>query len=104
MDGLFVLEPSVFYDDRGYFFESYNFKVIESLTGYNTVLRQDNQALSVKNVLRGLHYQNHPAPQAKLIRVLEGTIWDVAVDIRKTVRPTSNGMVLNCLPTINCKC
>lgn len=83
LEGLLILEPKVHKDDRGYFFESYNKQVLEAQSGYTTAFVQDNQARSVKNVLRGLHYQNTPAPQAKLIRVLEGSIWDVAVDIRK---------------------
>lgn len=83
IEGLLIIEPKVHGDDRGYFFESYNMKQLEALTGYNTPFVQDNQARSVKNVLRGLHYQNYPVPQAKLIRVLEGRIWDVVVDIRK---------------------
>jgi dTDP-4-dehydrorhamnose 3,5-epimerase len=83
IEGLLVLEPKVHGDERGYFFESYNMRLLETLTGYNTPFVQDNQARSVKNVLRGLHYQNYPVPQAKLIRVLEGSIWDVVVDIRK---------------------
>lgn len=84
LEGLLILEPKVHGDDRGYFFESYNMRQLEALTGYNTAFRQDNQARSVKNVLRGLHYQNHPTPQAKLVRVLEGAIWDVVVDLRKS--------------------
>lgn len=83
LEGLLILEPKVFTDDRGYFFESYNMQVLASDSGYTIPFVQDNQARSVKNVLRGLHYQNTPTPQAKLIRVLEGSIWDVAVDIRK---------------------
>jgi dTDP-4-dehydrorhamnose 3,5-epimerase len=83
IEGLLILEPKLHKDDRGYFFESYNKQVLESASGYNAAFVQDNQARSVKNVLRGLHYQNLPVPQAKLIRVLEGSIWDVAVDIRK---------------------
>lgn len=83
IEGLLILEPVVHGDDRGYFFESYNKKTLETLAGYTTPFVQDNQARSVKNVLRGLHYQNYPVPQAKLIRVLEGSIWDVVVDIRK---------------------
>ncbi len=83
LEGLLILEPKVHADDRGYFFESYNMQALASASGYNTPFVQDNQARSVKNVLRGLHYQNTPTPQAKLIRVLEGAIWDVAVDIRK---------------------
>jgi dTDP-4-dehydrorhamnose 3,5-epimerase len=83
IEGLLILEPKVHTDDRGYFFESYNKLTLEANAGYTTAFIQDNQARSVKNVLRGLHYQNLPVPQAKLIRVLEGAIWDVAVDIRK---------------------
>ena len=83
LEGLLILEPTIHKDDRGYFFESYNKLTLESKAGYSTAFVQDNQARSVKNVLRGLHYQNTPSPQAKLIRVLEGSIWDVAVDIRK---------------------
>lgn len=83
MEGLLILEPKVHKDDRGYFFESYNKLTLEAHAHYHTAFVQDNQARSVKNVLRGLHYQNEPTPQAKLIRVLEGSIWDVVVDIRK---------------------
>ncbi len=83
IEGLLILEPIVHRDDRGYFFESYNKKTFESASGLGIDFVQDNQALSVKNVLRGLHYQNNPVPQSKLLRVLEGSIWDVAVDIRK---------------------
>jgi len=82
LEGLLILEPIVHKDDRGYFFESYNMRTLQASAGYDTAFVQDNQARSVKNVLRGLHYQNAPTPQAKLIRVLEGAIWDVAVDIR----------------------
>ena len=83
-EGLLILEPKIHMDERGYFFESYNMQQMENNAHYHTAFRQDNQARSVKNVLRGLHYQNHPTPQAKLIRVLEGSIWDVVVDIRKS--------------------
>lgn len=82
IEGLLVLEPKVFNDSRGYFFESYNHQVFKDLTGHQEAFIQDNQARSAKNVLRGLHYQNKPTPQSKLIRVLEGEIWDVVVDIR----------------------
>lgn len=83
IEGLLILEPRVFNDDRGYFFESFNGKTLEDATGFNAVFVQDNQARSTKNVLRGLHYQNNPHAQTKLIRALEGTIWDVVVDLRK---------------------
>lgn len=83
IEGLLILKPTVFGDDRGYFFESYNKLTVETKTSIRVNFVQDNQARSVKNVLRGLHYQNLPSPQSKLIRVLEGKIWDVAFDIRK---------------------
>lgn len=82
-EGLLILEPRVFGDERGYFFESFNEQVFEAATGYQYKFVQDNQARSVKNVLRGLHYQNNPIAQTKLIRCLQGTIWDVVVDLRK---------------------
>ena len=83
LEGLLILEPKVHKDARGYFMESYNKQALEAEANYSVPFVQDNQAQSVKNVLRGLHYQNQPNPQVKLIRVLEGSIWDVAVDIRK---------------------
>jgi len=83
LSGLFIIKPTVHEDARGYFFESFNSKAFEAQTGINITFVQDNQARSVKNVLRGLHFQNNPTAQVKLIRVLEGSIWDVAVDIRK---------------------
>ncbi len=82
-EGLLILEPRVFNDGRGYFFESYNAKTLEANAGFTAPFVQDNQARSVKNVLRGLHYQNNPHAQTKLIRALEGVIWDVVVDMRK---------------------
>jgi len=83
LEGLLILEPKILNDDRGYFFESYNARTFESTTGLKYNFVQDNQARSTKNVLRGLHYQNQPVAQTKLIRALEGTVWDVVVDIRK---------------------
>ncbi|SEW42045.1 dTDP-4-dehydrorhamnose 3,5-epimerase [[Clostridium] fimetarium] len=81
IEGLYVIEPSVFGDERGYFMETYNQKDFEE-EGLNMVFVQDNQSMSTKNVLRGLHFQiNHP--QGKLVRVVRGTVFDVAVDIRK---------------------
>lgn len=79
---LVIIEPVVFGDDRGYFFEAYNEK---SLAAENIHIKfiQDNQARSVFGVVRGLHYQNNPYAQTKLIRVLEGVILDVVVDLRK---------------------
>ncbi|RYD55188.1 MAG: dTDP-4-dehydrorhamnose 3,5-epimerase [Sphingobacteriales bacterium] len=83
LEGLLIIEPKILHDDRGYFFESYNAKTFEATTGLKYNFVQDNQARSTKNVLRGLHYQNNPVAQTKLIRALEGAIWDVVVDIRK---------------------
>lgn len=80
--GLLVYEPKVFPDERGYFFESYNANTFRA-EGVEIVFVQDNQARSVYGVLRGLHYQLAPYAQTKLIRVLEGEILDVAVDVRK---------------------
>lgn len=82
-EGLLILEPRVINDDRGYFFESYNKATLKAATGYDFDFVQDNQARSTINVLRGLHYQAPPHAQTKLIRVLEGVIWDVVVDLRK---------------------
>ena len=82
LEGLLILEPRIFNDDRGYFFESFNANTFKAATGQDIIFVQDNQARSVKNVLRGLHYQNEPSPQTKLIRALEGDIWDVVVDLR----------------------
>ena len=83
LEGLLVLEPRIFNDDRGYFFESFNANTFKAATGQDINFVQDNQARSTINVLRGLHYQNAPHAQTKLIRALEGAIWDVVVDLRK---------------------
>ena len=80
--GLFIIEPKVFGDARGYFFESYNADVM-SHAGIQTVFRQDNQSFSRYGVIRGLHFQHHPHSQTKLIRALEGAINDVVLDLRK---------------------
>jgi dTDP-4-dehydrorhamnose 3,5-epimerase len=78
-----IIEPRVFGDDRGFFFESFNEKVFSEKTGTNVRFVQDNHSRSVKNVLRGLHYQIEQA-QGKLVRVTAGAIFDVAVDIRRS--------------------
>lgn len=80
LEGLLIVEPKVFHDNRGYFYESYQQEKY-SETGIDVNFVQDNQSRSVKNTLRGLHYQVNPG-QAKLVRVLTGEIFDVAVDIR----------------------
>lgn len=81
-EGLKIIEPSIFNDSRGYFFESFNLQNFKNAgINYNPV--QDNESQSVKGVIRGLHYQLNPFAQSKLIRVVKGTIFDVALDIRK---------------------
>ena len=78
-----LLEPKVFGDERGFFFESYNRAVFKEATGLDPDFVQDNHSRSVKGVLRGLHYQLPPKAQGKLVRVVEGEVFDVAVDIRR---------------------
>ncbi len=80
--GLMVFEPQVWRDERGYFFEAFNQKTLEA-AGINTTFVQDNQARSSHGVLRGLHFQSEPFAQAKLVRVLEGAVLDVVVDMRR---------------------
>lgn len=82
INDLVVLTPTVFEDERGYFFEAYNKNKLGDL-GIHIDFVQDNQSFSQKGTLRGLHYQNLPYAQTKLVRVLEGEIMDVAVDLRK---------------------
>ena len=82
LEGLIIIEPAIFKDSRGYFFEAYNQTVFQQ-NGIACHFVQDNQSQSSYGVIRGLHYQLNPFAQAKLIRVLEGKILDVAVDIRK---------------------
>lgn len=80
---LLIIEPKVFGDERGFFFESYNQRIFADLTGRDINFVQDNHSRSAKNVLRGLHYQiQHP--QGKLVRVVQGAVLDVAVDIRRS--------------------
>ena len=79
----FVLKPKVYKDERGYFYESFNEKVFESLAGIKVNFNQDNQSYSSKGTLRGLHFQIPPKAQAKLVSALKGEILDIAVDIRK---------------------
>ena len=80
--GLVIIEPKIFGDARGYFFESYNEKAMSD-AGIQTVFRQDNQSFSKYGVIRGLHFQLNPFSQTKLIRVVEGAIYDVVLDLRK---------------------
>lgn len=78
-----LIEPKIFGDDRGFFFESFNARSFRGLTGVDAQFVQDNHSKSVKGVLRGLHYQLTPHAQGKLVRVVQGEVFDVAVDIRK---------------------
>jgi dTDP-4-dehydrorhamnose 3,5-epimerase len=81
LPGLVLIEPRVFRDERGYFFESWSKSKYDELIGPVDFL-QDNESRSVKGTLRGLHFQREPYAQAKLVRVIEGSVYDVAVDIR----------------------
>ena len=81
IEGLYVVEPKVFGDERGYFMETYHYEAFKE-AGLDMVFVQDNQSMSKKGVLRGLHYQKEH-PQGKLVRVVKGEVFDVAVDIRK---------------------
>jgi len=89
LEGIKIIKPSVFEDQRGFFFESYNRKDYKKILGKNISFVQDNQSKSKKNVLRGLHFQIKK-PQGKLIRVLKGKILDVVVDLRKDSKSFSN--------------
>ena len=79
-----LFSPKIFGDERGFFFESFNQQVFTEATGLSVEFVQDNHSRSTGGVLRGLHYQIPPKAQGKLVRVIQGTVFDVAVDIRKT--------------------
>lgn len=83
LKGCFILEPKIFKDSRGYFFESFNQNTFNQLIGKNVNFIQDNESYSSKGVLRGLHYQIGDHAQAKLVRVIKGSVLDIVVDIRK---------------------
>ena len=82
LKGCFILEPKIINDERGYFMESFNAKTFQEGIGKNVTFVQDNQSFSTRGVLRGLHYQCGEHAQAKLVRVLQGEVLDVAVDLR----------------------
>lgn len=82
LKGCFIIEPRVFNDDRGYFFESYNKAAFDKDLSMNVNFVQDNESFSTKGVLRGLHFQKGEFAQAKLVRVTQGEVLDVAVDLR----------------------
>ena len=83
LEGCLIIEPKVFDDERGYFFESFHQKKFQKLTGLKTQFVQDNQSMSQRGVLRGLHFQKGKFAQSKLVRVIKGSVLDVAVDLRK---------------------
>lgn len=83
IDGIFIIEPKIFGDSRGYFFESFNAREFKEKTGLDITFVQDNESRSHRGVLRGLHFQRPPFAQSKLVRVVKGRVLDVAVDIRR---------------------
>jgi len=84
IEDVLLIEPTVYGDDRGYFSETFRQDLLEEAIGYKVNFVQDNESKSLKGVLRGLHYQLPPFTQAKLVRVIEGSVLDIAVDIRKS--------------------
>jgi dTDP-4-dehydrorhamnose 3,5-epimerase len=82
LKGCIIIKPTVFGDERGHFFESFNQEKFRVLTDHDTVFVQDNQSYSTKGVLRGLHFQKGSSAQAKLVRVIKGEVLDVAIDLR----------------------
>ena len=97
LDGVLIIEPRVFADDRGFFFESYHKQAFADATGFDGEFVQDNHSRSVRGVIRGLHYQLPPDAQGKLVRCIRGEVFDVAVDIRRS-SPTFGrwtGLILN---------
>ncbi|TXH59284.1 MAG: dTDP-4-dehydrorhamnose 3,5-epimerase [Burkholderiaceae bacterium] len=84
LPGVLILEPKVFGDERGFFFESFNQKAFDEAVGAHVEFVQDNHSRSARGVLRGLHYQLPPHAQGKLVRVVRGSVFDVAVDVRRS--------------------
>ncbi|MGD9832005.1 MAG: dTDP-4-dehydrorhamnose 3,5-epimerase [Piscinibacter sp.] len=84
IEGVLVLEPRVFGDERGFFMESFNQRVFDAAVGRHVAFVQDNHSRSTRGVLRGLHYQVAPHAQGKLVRVTQGLVFDVAVDLRRS--------------------
>tara|TARA_Y100000991_G_scaffold188314_1_gene153670 strand:+ start:25 stop:573 length:549 start_codon:yes stop_codon:yes gene_type:complete len=83
INGLFIIKPNIYQDERGYFFESFNQNIFDQNINEKVNFVQDNQSLSSKNILRGLHFQKPPHGQSKLVSVIKGSVLDVVVDIRK---------------------
>lgn len=94
IDGLVIIEPRVFSDERGAFSETYNINAFREAVGEEINFVQDNQSISKKGVLRGLHYQNPPHAQGKLVRVIRGSVIDVAVDIRSNSQTFGQHMAI----------
>lgn len=92
-----IIEPKVFGDERGFFYESYNKQIFENAVGRRINFVQDNHSKSTKGVLRGLHYQLNPNAQGKLVRCIEGEVFDVAVDLRESSKTFGKwvGCILN---------
>ena len=99
LQGVFIIEPTVFGDERGYFMETYQ-KEEFAAAGIDCNFVQDNQSKSSRGVLRGLHFQKENT-QGKLVRVVKGEVFDVAVDCRPIAKPLENGQVLFCQRKIN---
>ena len=97
IDDLFLITPSIFHDNRGYFYESWNQKNFDQLIGKSIKFLQDNHSFSKQGVVRGLHYQLQPFQQSKLVMCMCGEIFDVAVDLRKNSRTFGSwaGVILN---------
>jgi dTDP-4-dehydrorhamnose 3,5-epimerase len=94
IEGLIVIEPKVFCDSRGYFFETFHIETFNSKIGETNFI-QDNESKSTRGVLRGLHFQRPPFAQAKLVRVIEGEVLDVAVDLRKNSKTYGQHLTLH---------
>ena len=95
----FIIEPTIFGDERGYFFETFNKKKFKELTGKEIEFVQDNEAFSNRGVLRGLHFQKGEFAQAKLVRVVKGKVLDVVVDIRPNSK--TYGEVFSCILSLS---
>ena len=91
----FIIEPSVYEDDRGYFYEAFNHHAFIDASGIEMEIVQINRSLSHKNVLRGFHFQEKPFEQAKIISVAQGAVYDVVVDLRETPNNSVNGSAWN---------
>ena len=98
INGALEIKPTIFNDDRGYFYETWNAKDFENKINSKTSFVQDNQSFSERGTLRGLHYQLNPMAQGKLVRVTKGSIFDVIVDLRKNSRTFKSwtSLILNC--------